>query len=141
MLKLSGGLKLSVLTLSLMGLTLCCSNIAESAQKEIEYAGTGYLLSELAGRDILEGWLSDRAAKEQYKTALNSMYEEWQQTKLSLEIQISEIHKSHEQEQREWEKKLRGPGMPGFGVFAGPAYTGGQDVQMVVGFGLVWKLF
>lgn len=98
-------------------------------------------MSEQAGRDILEGWLSDRAAKEQYKTALDCIYGEWQQTKLSLEAQISEVRKSHEQEQQEWKKSLRSSKAPGFGVFAGPAYTGGQDLQMVIGIGLVWKFF
>lgn len=124
-----------------MGLVLCWPNTAESAQKEIEYIGTGYFLSEQAGRDILEGWLSDRAAKEQYKTALDSMYNEWQRTKLSLERQITEISTSHAQEQQEWKKSLRRSKAPGFGVFVGPGYTGGQDVQMVIGFGLVWKFF
>lgn len=60
---------------------LSWQNTAESATREIEYTGNGYYLSEQAGRDILEGWLSDRAAKKQYKTALDSMYDEWQRTK------------------------------------------------------------
>lgn len=101
----------------------------------------GYYLSEQAGRDILEGWSVDRAAKESYKGALDDMHNEWQQFKASMEMQIGEIRAAHMKESAEWQRELRSSRSPGFGVFIGAGYGSAGETQAVIGIGLVWKLF
>lgn len=140
MLKSNALLKLLVLMLLLSALTLWLISTAANAS-EIEYTGTGYFMTESAAIDILEGWTSDRAAKVAYKTALDSLYDEWQAFRSEMAAQIAEIKESHAQERREWQRALRRSKAPGFGVFAGAGYTTDGNVQGVIGFGLVWKIF
>lgn len=98
-------------------------------------------MTEQAGRDILEGWRSDRSAKDTYKAALDELYGEWQTFKGDMTAQIAEIRDSHAKERQEWQRELRRARAPGFGVFGGVGYMTGGDLQGVVGVGLVWKVF
>lgn len=139
MLKSSALLKFLVLTLLLSALTLFLANIGESA--EVEYTGTGYFITEQAARDILEGWTSDRAAKEAYRIALEELYTQWQVFRGDMTAQIAEIKESHAQERQEWQKELRRLRTPGFGVFGGVGYSTDGSVQGVIGVGLVWKIW
>lgn len=134
-------LKISVAMLLLLSLLLYLTSTGESATAEVEYTGTSFILSEQAGRDILAGWRSDRAAKETYKAALDDLYGEWQAFKGIMTGQIAEIKEAHAKERQEWEKALRKSRAPGFGVFGGIGYTTSGEVQGVVGVGLVWKVF
>lgn len=134
------------LALLLLSLWLFLSSIAESAEIEYIRAGwtspaSGYYMTDQAGRDILAGWSSDRAAKETYKAALDDLYAEWQTFKGDMSAQIAEIKEAHTKERQEWQKALRQARSPGLGVFAGAGYTTGGEVQGVVGVGLVWKVF
>lgn len=119
---------------------LSWANIAESATA-IEYTGYGYYLSEQAGRDILAGWSSDRTEKEVYKAALDDMHYEWQLFKASMESQIADIREAHQEEREEWQKALRKSRSPGLGIFLGAGYGSRGETEVVIGVGLVWKVF
>lgn len=99
-------------------------------------------MTEQAGRDILEGWRSDRAAKETYKAALDDIQGEWRVFRGSIEEQISAVKESLAAERTANKAALRRARSPGFGVFAGAGYAPvGSEVRFVVGVGLVWRVF
>lgn len=115
---------------------------------EIEYvpAGyttptSGYFLTEQAGRDVLEGWSSDRAAKEAYKAALDDMYSEWQVFKDDMTAQITAVKDSLTAEREANRIALKKARAPGLGVFGGIGFTSNGDIKAVVGIGLVYKVF
>lgn len=98
-------------------------------------------MTEQTGRDILEGWRSDRAAKETYKTALEELHGEWRIFRGSIEEQIAVVKESLVAERTANKAALRRARSPGFGVFAGAGYApAGGEVRFVVGVGLVWRV-
>lgn len=138
--------KLSPLMVLLASLIILLMSTAASAEiKFVPFGYTtpyaGYFMSEREGRDILEGWKSDRMAKERYKQGLEDITAEYKKYSASMAAQIAEIKENHDAEQRAWKKALRKSHAPGFGVFGGVGYTGSGKIEPVVGFGLVWKTF
>lgn len=93
------------------------------------------------GRDILEGWSTDRAAKETYKTALEEMRSEWQGFRADMQTQISDIRETLQAEREAHKKELRKAKRPGLGFFGGIGYTTNGDVEGVAGIGLVYKVW
>lgn len=72
----------------------------------------------------------------------DTMYTEYQTFAKSVDEKITLIQNDIKTERAEWKKAIRKAKAPGFGVFAGPAYNfSDSNVQLVVGFGLVWKLW
>lgn len=115
---------------------------------EIEYVpagyttpSAGYFLTEQAGRDILEGWSTDRAAKEAYKAALDDMYAEWQGFKASMEQQIADVRDSLTAEREAHAAALRKAKRPGLGVALTLGYTTDQKLRLSLGFGYVWRIY
>lgn len=98
-------------------------------------------MSEKAGRDTLAGWKIDREEKLIYKEALDETEKRIAQLKDVVGEEFANIKREHEADRAQWKKALRQSKTPGFGVFAGVGYTTNQEVEGVVGFGLVWKLF
>lgn len=115
---------------------------------EIEYvpAGyttkvSGYFMTEQAGRDVLEGWTTDRAAKETYKAALDDMRYEWQSFKVSMDEQITTIRNELAEERATFKAELRKAKRPGLGVAIGVTYTTDGDVRFGITLGYVYKIF
>lgn len=101
----------------------------------------GYFMTEQAGRDVLEGWSTDRAAKETYKAALDDMYSEWKAFKSSMEEQITTIKDELAEERAASKAELRKAKRPGFGVAIGVMYATDGDVRFGITLGYVYKLF
>lgn len=136
--------KLLVLITLLLALWLCLLSIGANAEiRHIPHGwvspAAGYYMTEDAGRDILEGWASDRAARDTYKAALDDMSQEWQGFNASLVAQVEAVKVSLANERATNKATLRRARAPGFGVFAGCSFNGGAE--FVVGAGLVWKIF
>lgn len=147
MLKSKSMCKILTLLLLLLSLILYLTSTEVNAT-EIEYVPAGYItptggyfISEQAGRDILEGWTSDRLAKETYKAALDNSYLEWQEFKTSMEQQIQAIRNDIADERAAFKAELRKAKRPGIGVFAGPVYTTDGDFRVAIGIGFVYKVF
>lgn len=139
--------KALTLILLLLSLILYLTSTGVNAE-EISYVPSGYVtptagyfFTEQAGRDVLEGWTSDKAAKEAYKAALDEVYSEWKAFKVSMEEQVLAIKDGIAAERAAFKAELRKAKRPGFGIFGGLGYTTDGDVQGVVGVGLVWKLY
>lgn len=127
-----------------VGLWLCWASTGASAEIEHIPSGwtapaAGYYLTEGAGRDILEGWRSDRAARDTYKAALDDLSQEWQGFNSSIVAQVAAVKDSLSTERAVNKAALRKARAPGFGVFGGCSFNGGAE--FVVGVGLVWKIF
>lgn len=69
----------------------------------------------------------------------------WEQNAASSEYadkvlqRIDEMEKELSVREAAWKKDLRRSKSPGFGVFAGPAYTSEGSFGVVAGVGIVWK--
>lgn len=139
--------RLFLLMALLLSLILFWSTAAES--EEIQYVpsgwrtpATGYWMTEQAGRDILTGWKVDREQKEIYRASLDESQIALDTLKETVTAEFAAIKKAHEEDRAQWKKELRRAKAPGIGIFAGPAYGfSSQKIELVVGAGLVWKLW
>lgn len=127
----------------LTSLTLCSTITAKAAEipEEVKFNGTVYTMTEQAARDILEGWKSDKAAKEEYKRALEEFNGRWGVFRGNMEAQINEIKAAHQKEREEYNKQLRSAKRPGLGMFVRAGYGTAGEAEAVIGIGLVWKMF
>lgn len=100
---------------------------------------SGYWTNEYSGRLILQALKTYRLDRDHWR----EMY--WEQNTASIEyadkvmLRIDQLEKDFVAREAAWRKELRKSKLPGFGVFAGPAYCTSGEFQLAVGFGLVWK--
>ena len=102
----------------------------------------GYWANEYSGKTILQALRTYRLESEHWQESYNTMYSEYQAFAQTVDDKISKVEKDIKTERAEWKKAIRKARAPGFGVFAGPAYDfHSSKVNLVIGAGLVWKLW
>ena len=102
----------------------------------------GYWLDMYSGKRTFQALRTYRLENEHLQESYDNVFAEYQTFAQSVDDKITKIEKDLATERKEWKKALRKAKAPGFGVFAGPAYNFSDNgVQLVVGFGLVWKIW
>jgi len=97
----------------------------------------GYWTNESSGRLILEGLRTWRMDRDHWKSAYIAQNEASVEYAESTSDKLRTLEEQFESNKQEIVKSK----YPGFGVFAGPAYTSGGNFQFAVGVGVVWKFW
>lgn len=105
----------------------------------------GYFMSVETGRDVLTAWTIAEKKVEYLEQKIEELLENQQAFIISVQQQTENISIAADKALAEKDRQIRAEKArarrPGFGVFAGGAYTGNGDIQAVVGMGIVWKIF
>lgn len=100
-------------------------------------AEPGYWANEDSGRLILEGLRTWRMDRDNWETAYNAQYETDLEYAESTAAKLNTLEEQFKRDKREIMKTK----CPGLGIFAGPSYTSGGDLQLAVGIGVVWRFW
>jgi hypothetical protein len=100
----------------------------------------GYYLNTEALSSLTAASKTYRLERDAWMKAYYELSDKSESFRGSVETQIKELRRQLDEERSAWKSSLRKARSPGFGVFAGAGYAGGE-VEVVVGMGLVWRLF
>lgn len=118
------------------------STIAYSAELEMFPVDGGYWCSDSTGRKILETLRSRRLKLEQLQSDYDELSLTYYNSLKDTQERIANLEKAFNLEREAYKKEIRRSKAPGLGVFVGPAYSfSNHSVEVVAGFGLVWKLW
>lgn len=83
-----------------------------------------------------------RMERDAWKRAFENVKVENQLFQTNMEQRFNNLEHSIDAERKGWKREVRKAKAPGFGFFVGPAvpFRGG-DIEIVGGFGLVWKVW
>ena len=94
------------------------------------------------GSDLLIGWKRDKAQRDIYKDGLDKAQVKTQELKDVVTKEFADLKAANEADRKAWRAQLLRARAPGLGVFAGGGYDfNSQKIELVVGAGLVWKLW
>ena len=123
---------------------VCSTSFAFSAelpQIKLNRVPDGYVINEAGLRTVYSAIRTYREERDAWEVAYNDLSVKYTAFAEDVRQEINDIKQSISDERVEWAKAIRKAKMPGLGVFLGGGYTSGGSVEVVVGAGIVWKLF
>ena len=133
----------NILILTLL-FVVCSTSFAFSAelpQIKLNRVPDGYVINEEGLRTVYSAIRTYREERDAWESAYNDLSVKYTAFAEDVRHEINNIKQSISDERVEWAKAIRKAKMPGLGVFLGGGYTSGGSVEVVVGAGIVWKLF
>lgn len=82
-----------------------------------------------------------RIEREIYEKAYNELNNKSKEYTSQQEKRLKELEEVINLERDDWRKEIRKARAPGIGIFAGPAVSANGDVEVVIGAGVVWRIF
>lgn len=127
-----------IIILCLIAISTSC----ESAELQLTPVDNGYWCNDSTGRKILETLRSRRLKLEQLQSDYDELSLTYYNSLKDTQERIANLEKAFNLEREAYKKEIRRSKAPGLGVFVGPAYSfSNHSVEVVAGFGLVWKLW
>ena len=123
---------------------VCSTSFAFSAELpeiKLNRVPDGYVINEEGLRTVYSAIRTYREERDAWESAYNDLSVKYTAFAEDVRHEINNIKQSISDERVEWAKAIRKAKMPGLGVFLGGGYTSGGSVEVVVGAGIVWKLF
>lgn len=109
---------------------------------EIYPQNNGYWMNESTGKLVLETLKTRRLQLTQVQKDYDELYQQYSKVLSELNSSTKKLEETLAMEKSNYRKELLKKSLPGIGLFAGPAYNwSDNDIEIVVGFGIVWKLW
>lgn len=109
---------------------------------EIHPQNDGYWMNEATGREIFEQLKTRRLKLTQLQKDYEDLSKQYSNALSEMNSKTTELEGMIKSERIQHQKELLKKSLPGFGIFAGPAYNwSDSDIELVVGFGIVWKFW
>ena len=109
---------------------------------EIYPQNNGYWMNESTGREIFEQLKTRRLKLTQLQQDYDNLSKQYSNALSEMNSKTTELEGMIKSERIQHKKELLEKSLPGLGIFAGPAYNwSDSDIEFVVGFGIVWRLW
>ena len=132
-------LLIKIISIAFISLFLVSNNLYGY---EIYPQNNGYWMNESTGKLVLETLKTRRLQLTQVQKDYEELYQQYSKVLSELNSSTKKLKETLEIEKSNYRKELLKKSLPGIGLFAGPAYNwSDNDIELVVGFGIVWKLW
>ena len=132
-------LLIKIISIAFISLFLVSSNLYGY---EVYPQNNGYWMSESTGREIFEQLKTRRLKLTQLQQDYEELSKQYSNALSEMNSKTTELEAMIKSERIQHKKELLEKSLPGLGIFAGPAYNwSDSDIEFVVGFGIVWKLW
>lgn len=109
---------------------------------EVYPQNDGYWMDEATGREIFEQLKTRRLKLTQLQKDYEDLSKQYSNALSEMNSKTTELEGMIRSERIQHQRELLKKSLPGFGIFAGPAYNwSDSDIELVVGFGIVWKFW
>lgn len=109
---------------------------------EVYPQGDGYWMNEATGREIFEQLKTRRLKLTQLQQDYEDLSKQYSNALSEMNSKTTELEGMIRSERIQHQRELLKKSLPGFGIFAGPAYNWSDSgIEFVVGFGIVWKFW
>lgn len=99
-------------------------------------------MDDATGRSVFETLKTRRLQLEELENNYNTLEAQFNQYLSESNNTISTLESQLSNERISYKKEIAKSYLPGVGLFVGPAYDWSDgDIELVVGFGIVWKLW
>ena len=132
-------LLIKIISIAFISLFLVSSNLYGY---EVYPQGNGYWMNEATGREIFEQLKTRRLKLTQLQQDYEELSKQYSSALSEMNSKTTELEGMIKSERIQHKKELLEKSLPGLGIFAGPAYNwSDSDIEFVIGFGIVWKLW
>ena len=99
-------------------------------------------MDEATGREVFEQLKTRRLKLTQLQKDYEDLSKQYSNALSEMNSKTTELEGMIKSERIQHQKELLKKSLPGFGIFAGPAYNwSDSDIEFIVGFGIVWKFW